>query len=110
MRNRAELYQLKHGARAWYFTDQCKAITYAGIEYLPIRGLQRTAIEDESIDKCDTEVTFPQVHLLNADGEDLAAIFAGKIFYGGVTITILELYLDETLVLHKGRVLSLIHI
>lgn len=104
MRNRAELYQLKHGARAWYFTDQRKAITHAGIEYLPIRGLQRTAIEDESIDKCDTEVTFPQMHLFNAEGEDLAAIFAGKIFYGGVTITILELYLGETLVLHKGRV------
>lgn len=104
MRNRAELYQLKHGTRAWYFTDQRKAITHAGIEYLPIRGLQRTAIEDESIDKCDTEVTFPQVHLLNAEGEDLAAIFAGKIFYGGVTITILELYQGETLVLHKGRV------
>ncbi|MNY87420.1 hypothetical protein D3C78_36490 [compost metagenome] len=104
MRNRAELYQLKHGARAWYFTDQRKAITHAGIEYLPIRGLQRTAIEDESIDKCDTEVTFPQMHLFNAEGEDLAAIFAGKIFYGGVTITILELYQDETLVLHKGRV------
>ncbi|MEN3969956.1 phage BR0599 family protein [Acinetobacter sp. BWR-L5] len=104
MRNRAELYQLKHGARAWYFTDHRKAITHAGIEYLPIRGLQRTAIEDESIDKCDTEVTFPQMHLLNAEGEDLAAIFAGKIFYGGVTITILELYQGETLVLHKGRV------
>jgi hypothetical protein len=104
MRNRAELYQLKHGARAWYFTDQRKAITHAGIEYLPIRGLQRTAIEDESIDKCDTEVTFPQMHLFNAEGDDLAAIFAGKIFYGGVTITILELYQGETLVLHKGRV------
>ena len=104
MRNRAELYQLKHGARAWYFTDQRKAITHAGIEYLPIRGLQRTAIEDESIDKCDTEVTFPQMHLFNAEGEDLAAIFAGKIFYGGVTITILERYQGETLVLHKGRV------
>ena len=95
MRNRAELYQLKHGARAWYFTDQRESITHAGIEYLPIRGLQRTAIEDESIDKCDTEVTFPQVHLFNAEGEDLAAIFAGKIFYGGVTITILELYQGE---------------
>ncbi|MFH7808766.1 phage BR0599 family protein [Acinetobacter sp. BSP-153] len=104
MRNRAELYQLKRGARAWYFTDQRKAIIHAGIEYLPIRGLQRTAIEDESIDKCDTEVTFPQMHLFNAEGEDLAAIFAGKIFYGGVTITILELYQGETLVLHKGRV------
>lgn len=91
-------------ARAWNFTDQRKAVTHAGIEYLPVRGLQRTAIEDESIDKCDTEVTFPQMHLLNAQGEDLAAVFAGKIFYGGVTVTILELYQGETLVLHKGRV------
>lgn len=104
MRNKAELYQLKHGARVWNFTDQRKAVMHAGIEYLPVRGLQRTAIEDESIDKCDTEVTFPQMHLLNAQGEDLAALFAGKIFYGGVTVTILELYQDETLVLHKGRV------
>lgn len=104
MRNRAELYQFKHGARAWFFTDQRKVVAHAGIEYLPVRGLQRTAIEDESIDKCDTEVTFPQMHLLNAEGADLALVFAGKIFYGGVTVTILELYQNETLVLHKGRV------
>ncbi len=104
MRNRAELYQLKHGDKVWNFTSARKAVVHNSIEYLPVRGLQRTAIEDESIDKCDTEVTFPQMHLLNAEGEDLAAIFAGKIFYGGVTITILELYQGETLVLHKGRV------
>lgn len=104
MKNRAELYQLKHGTRSWYFTDQRKAITHNSIEYLPVRGLQRTAIEDESIDKCDTEVTFPQMNLLNAEGENLAAVFARKIFYGGVTMTILELYQNETLVLHKGRV------
>ncbi len=104
MRNRAELYQFKHGARAWFFTDQRKVVSHAGIEYLPVRGLKRTAIEDESIDKCDTEVTFPQMNLLNAEGADLALVFAGKIFYGGVTVTILELYRDETLVLHKGRV------
>lgn len=104
MRNKAELYQIKHGNRVWNFTDQRKAVTHAGVEYLPIRGLQRTDIEDESIDKCDTEVTFPQMQLLNADGDNLASIFSGKIFYGGVTITILELYQNETLVLHKGRV------
>ena len=104
MKTRAELYQFKHGSRTWYFTNQRKAIIHAGIEYLPIRGLQRTAIEDESIDKCDTEVTLPQMNLLNAEGENLAAVFAGKIFYGGVTVTILELYQGETLVLHKGRV------
>lgn len=33
MRNRAELYQLKHGARAWYFTDQRKAITHDGGDF-----------------------------------------------------------------------------
>lgn len=104
MKTRAELYQFKHGTRTWYFTNQRKIIVHAGIEYLPIRGLSRTAIEDESIDKCDTEVTLPQMSLLNAEGENLAAVFAGKIFYGGVTITILELYQNETLVLHKGRV------
>lgn len=104
MKTRAELYQFKHGTRTWYFTSQRKAITHNAIEYLPIRGLSRTAIEDESIDKCDTEVTLPQMSLLNAEGDNLAAVFAGKIFYGGVTVTILELYQNETLVLHKGRV------
>lgn len=104
MKARVELYQLKHGDKVWSFTSARKAVVHNSIEYLPVRGLQRTAIEDESIDKCDTEVTFPQMHLLNAEGEDLATIFAGKIFYGGVTITILELYQGETLVLHKGRV------
>lgn len=104
MKTRAELYQFKHGDRTWYFTNQRKAITHAGLEYLPVRGLQRTAIEDESIDKCDTEVTLPQMSLLNAEGDNLSAVFSGKIFYGGVTVTILELYQNETLVLHKGRV------
>ncbi|MEJ5034401.1 phage BR0599 family protein [Acinetobacter sp. MYb177] len=106
MKARVELYQLKHGDKVWNFTSARNAMVHNSIEYLPVRGLQRTAIEDESIDKCDTEVTFPQMHLLNAEGEDLAAIFAGKIFYGGVTITILELYQGETLVLHKGRVMQ----
>lgn len=106
MKARVELYQLKHGDKVWNFTSARNAVVHNSIEYLPVRGLQRTAIEDESIDKCDTEVTFPQMHLLNAEGEDLAAIFAGKIFYGGVTITILELYQGETLVLHKGRVMQ----
>lgn len=104
MKTRAELYQFKRGAHTWYFTNQRKVIMHEDIEYLPIRGLSRTAIEDESIDKCDTEVTLPQMSLLNAEGENLAGVFAGKIFYGGITVTILELYQNETLVLHKGRV------
>ena len=104
MKTRVELYQLKHGDIAWYFTSARKAVTHDSIEYLPVRGLQRTSIEDESIDKCDTEVTFPQMSLLNADGDDLKAVFINKIFYGGVSITILELLNNEILVLHKGRV------
>lgn len=104
MKTRVELYQLKHGDKTWNFTSARKTVVYNSIEYLPVRGLQRTVIEDESIDKCDTEVTFPQMNLLNADGDDLKAVFINKIFYGGVTITILELLNNETLVLHKGRV------
>lgn len=104
MKTRVELYQLKHGDKTWNFTSARKTVLHNSIEYLPVRGLQRTVIEDESIDKCDTEVTFPQMNLLNADGDDLKAVFINKIFYGGVTITILELLNNETLVLHKGRV------
>lgn len=104
MKTRVELYQLKHGDKAWNFTSSRKTVLHNSIEYLPVRGLQRTVIEDESIDKCDTEVTFPQMNLLNQDGDDLKAVFINKIFYGGVTITILELLNNETLVLHKGRV------
>ncbi|KAB1859990.1 DUF2163 domain-containing protein [Acinetobacter tandoii] len=104
MKTRVELYQLKHGDKTWNFTSARKTVVHNSIEYLPVRGLQRTVIEDESIDKCDTEVTFPQMNLLNADGDDLKAVFINKIFYGGVTITILELLNNQTLVLHKGRV------
>lgn len=104
MKTRVELYQLKHGDKTWNFTSARKTVVHNSIEYLPVRGLQRTVIEDESIDKCDTEMTFPQMNLLNADGDDLKAVFINKIFYGGVTITILELLNNQTLVLHKGRV------
>ena len=104
MKTRVELYQLKHGDKTWNFTSARKTVVHNSIEYLPVRGLQRTVIEDESIDKCDTEVTFPQMSLLNQNGDDLKAVFINKIFYGGVTITILELLNNETLVLHKGRV------
>lgn len=104
MKVRVELYQIKHGDRTWNFTSARKSVTHNDIEYIAVRGLQRTSIQDESIDKCDTEVTFPQSSLRNANGDDLRNIFINKIFYGGVTITILELYDNETLVLHKGRV------
>lgn len=104
MKTRVELYQLKHGDKTWNFTSARKTVVHNSIEYLPVRGLQRTVIEDEGIDKCDTEVTFPQMNLLNTDGDDLKAVFINKIFYGGVSITILELLNNETLVLHKGRV------
>ena len=99
-----ELYQFKHGDKAWNFTSHRKLIEHNGVKYYPIRGLQRTDIEDESIDKCDTDITLPQLNLINDDGDNFTQLFINKIYYGGVTVTILELENDETLVLHKGRV------
>ena len=99
-----ELYQFKHGDKAWNFTSHRKLIEHDSIKYYPIRGLQRTDIEDESIDKCDTDIILPQLNLINDEGDNLTQLFINKIYYGGVTVTILELRDGETLVLHKGRV------
>lgn len=99
-----ELYQFKQADKAWYFTSARKSIEHAGITYKSIRGLQRGDIEDESIDKCDTDITLPQLNLINDQGDNLTQIFINKIYYSGVTVTILELEDGETLVLHKGRV------
>lgn len=102
---RKELYKIVHGTKTWYFTNVAKQVVHEGITYLPIKGLQRTEILDESIDKCDTDVSFPHpMPLLNAQGDDLVAVFDRKIFYGDVALTILELKDNETLVLFLGRV------
>ena len=99
-----ELYQFKQNDKTWNFTSHRKLIEHAGIKYYPIRGLERSGIEDESIEKCETEITLPQLNLINEQVDNLTQIFINKIYYSGVTVTILELEDGETLVLHKGRV------
>lgn len=102
---RKELYQFKLGDKSWYFANgTTKAVTHNNITYLPIKGLKRTNIEDAGIDKADIDLTFPQDSLKNTNGDDLAQVFIGKIYYESVTVTILELHKNETLVLFKGRV------
>jgi hypothetical protein len=103
-KSRKELYQFKHGAKAWYFTSASKPVVHNEITYQTIRGMSRTDIEDAGIDKADVNITFPQIPLLDANGEDLQQLFINKIFYDAVTVTILELYKGESLVLFKGRV------
>lgn len=44
------------------------------------------------------------MQILNAEGDDLQALFINKIYYKSVTVTILELYKGETLVIHIGRI------
>lgn len=103
-KSRKELYQFKHGAKAWYFTSASKPVVHNAITYQPIRGMSRTDIEDAGIDKADVDITFPQIPLLDTNEEDLQQLFINKIFYDAVTVTILELYKGESLVLFKGRV------
>lgn len=103
-KSRKELYQFKHGTKAWYFTSSSKPVVHNEITYQPIRGMSRTDIEDAGIDKADVDITFPQIPLLDVNGEDLQQLFINKIFYDAVTVTILELYKGESLVLFKGRV------
>ncbi|MFV5381384.1 phage BR0599 family protein [Acinetobacter towneri] len=104
---RVELYQFAHGAKQWRFTSARKAVTHNNVTYYPVRGLSRGNIEDADIDKCDTEITFPYpMQILNAEGDDLQALFIKKIYYKSVTVTILELYKGETLVIHIGRVIQ----
>lgn len=101
---RVELYQFKHGDKAWYFTNHRKDVTHNGITYKPVRGLDRDAIEDADIDKCEIEVTFPQNTLRNEAGDSFTSIFLNKIYFESVYLTVLELEQNETLVLFIGRV------
>ena len=101
---RVELYQFKHGDKAWYFTNHRKDVTHGGITYKSVRGLDRESIEDADIDKCEIEVTFPQSTLINAAGDNFTSIFLNKIYFESVYLTILELEQNETLVLFMGRV------
>jgi len=99
-----ELYQFKHGNKAWYFTNHRKDVVHNDITYKSVRGLDRDAIEDADIDKCEIEVTFPQSTLINAAGDSFTSIFLNKIYFESVYLTILELEQNETLVLFMGRV------
>ena len=101
---RVELYQFKHGDKAWYFTNHRKDVTHNGIAYKSVRGLDRDAIEDADIDKCEIEVTFPQNTLRNEAGDSFTSIFLNKIYFESVYLTVLELEQNETLVLFIGRV------
>ncbi|MGY5392020.1 phage BR0599 family protein [Acinetobacter sp. NigerLNRRAM0016] len=99
-----ELYQFKHGDKAWYFTNHRKDVTHNGITYKKVPGLDRDAIEDADIDKCEIEVTFPQGNFKNEVGDNFTSIFLNKIYFESVYLTILELEQNETLVLFMGRV------
>lgn len=101
---RVELYQFKHGDKAWYFTNHRKDVTHNGITYKSVRGLDRDSIEDADIDKCEIEVTFPQSTLRNDAGDSFTSVFLNKIYFESVYLTVLELEKNETLVLFIGRV------
>jgi len=101
---RVELYQFKHGDKAWYFTNHRKDVVHNGITYKSVRGLDRDAVEDADIDKCEIEVTFPQNTLRNEAGDSFTRIFLNKIYFESVYLTVLELEKNETLVLFIGRV------
>ena len=105
-KSKKDLFEFKHGDKTWYFTSAAKAVEHNGNTYLPLVS-SRGDITDEDIDKCDTEVSFPYpMQILNADGDDLQALFINKIYFKSVTVTILELYKGETLVIHIGRVVQ----
>ena len=101
---RVELYQFKHGDKAWYFTNHRKDVMHNGITYKSVRGLDRDAVEDADIDKCEIEVIFPQSTLRNEAGDSFTRIFLNKIYFESVYLTVLELEQNETLVLFIGRV------
>lgn len=103
-KSKKDLFEFKHGDKTWYLTSASKAVEHNGHTYLPL-VVGRSDITDEDIDKCDTEITFPYpMQILNAEGDDLQALFLNKIYFTGVTCTVLELLNNETLVLFQGRV------
>lgn len=105
MSTRKELYQFTFGTKLWNFTSGVREVVFDDVVYKPVKGLNRTAIEDEDINKCDIEVALPHpFSLLNEDGDDFTQVFLNKIYFESVRLTILELDNAETLVLFKGRV------
>lgn len=103
-KSKKDLFEFKHGDKTWYLTSAAKTVEHAGNTYIPF-VVSRGNIDDEDIDKCETEVQFPfPKQLLNGEGHDLQALFINKIYFESVYVTIFELYKNETLVIFKGRV------
>lgn len=100
MKQKIDLYEFSHGDNSWYFTSAKRAVTHNDIEYLPLVA-SRTNIDDEDIDKAtiDIEFAFPLKEIA-----DFQSIFANKIYFDGVTVTVIELYKEQSLVIFKGRV------
>lgn len=95
-----DLYEFNHGDSSWHFTSAKRTVTHNDVEYLPIVA-SRTNIDDEDIDKAtiDIEFAFPLEEIT-----DFQSIFANKIYFDGVTVTVIELYKEQSLVIFKGRV------
>lgn len=102
--SKKDLFEFKYGDITWLFTSALKPVTHNDKTYLPF-VVSRGNIEVEDIDKCETEVVFPYPKVIvNENGDDIQKLFSNKIYFGGVTVTIFELYKNETLVIYKGRV------
>ena len=105
-KSKKDLFEFRHGTKTWYFTSSQREVVHGGITYKPF-VVGRGNIDDEDIDKAETEVRFPYpMQLLNDDLDDLQQLFINKIYFESVSVTILELYKDETLVIFKGRVVQ----
>lgn len=100
MATRYEIYKFTYGTQEWFFTSHRKNITQDGTVYKAVRGLRRSNIEDEDIDKSEIEIEFPSPDSLYG----FAQIFINKIYFESVHVTITEYYNAESLVLFKGRV------
>lgn len=103
---RHELYRFSYGTNEWLFTNGIRSIAFDGKNYLPIRGLSRDDIEDSGIDKADFDITFPQIKLLNKESIDLSELFISRILVDTVSVDIIEIDGNESLVLFKGRVIQ----
>lgn len=103
-RSKKDLFEFSHGNKTWYFTSSAKAVTHNSKTYLPF-VVGRSNIEDEDIDKTEVEISFPfPLKIENAGGDDFQNLFVNKIYFEAVSVTILELYKNETLAIFKGRV------
>ena len=103
-KSKKDLFEFKYGDITWLFTSASKPVTHKDKTYLPF-VVSRGNIEVEDIDKCETDVVFPYPKVIaNENGDDIQKLFSNKIYFGGVTVTIFELYKNETLVIYKGRV------